>query len=189
MPSWWKKVKDLPASVNLFHNTLSTILVWTVPFPLGYFNSLLWRISSDISVPFAKYFLAEFLFYKSLSILWITSLLTALLGLWGSFATKASTTQCCRTYRAQTCIEHCNSTDPWILILQGSSFKTKENSTRDSSNWKVRIFYLCSIVTHPLGKIIPMFYRFHPHIFLNILFQIFYFDYQWLLLLLADMFF
>lgn len=72
--------------------------------------------------------------------------------------------------------------------MQGSFFKTKKKSTRDSSNWKIRIFHLCSIVTHPLGKIIPMFYRFHPHVFLNILFQIFYFDYQWLLLLLAGIF-
>lgn len=168
MPSWWRKVKD---TVNLFHNTLSTVLVWTVPFPLGCFNSLLWRTSPDISVLFAKHFLPEFLFHKCLSFLWITSLLTAFLGVRGSFATKVSTAQRCATYRAQTCVECCNSTDPCGSILGFFFFKKKENSTTDSCNWKIRVFHLCSIVTHSLGKIIPVFCRFHPHLFFLIYFS------------------
>lgn len=49
----------------------------------------------------------------------------------------------------------------------GVLFKKKEKSTRDSSNWKIRVFHLDSVVTHPLGKIIPLFYRFHPLFFLT----------------------
>lgn len=110
-PPGERKLKPPVASVNLFQNTLSTVLVWTVVFPLGYFNSLLWRISSDISVLFAKYFLAEFLFYKILS--FFVSYITAY-----SFA--GSQRFFCNQgehYSAlydlwSTNIEYCNSSDP-----------------------------------------------------------------------------
>lgn len=40
-----------------------------------------------------------------------------------------------------------------------------DKTTVCSSNWKMRVFHLCHIMTHPLRKIVHMFYRFHPQLF------------------------
>lgn len=127
-------------------------------------NPLLWRISSDISVLLAKYFLAEFLFYMP----WVFCELQCCLQLWWASEVLLQPRQALLSLVQPVEHKHALNTATQLTPVDwscGVFFKKKEKSTRDSSNWKIRVLHLCSVVTHPLGKVIPMFYRFHPYLF------------------------